>query len=64
MRFFIWSLSLAVATTCLAADPIPLWPHSAPGEKGDLGPELDTTKPSDNSSSHFGARSARFLAVW
>lgn len=25
--------------------PIPLWPGEAPGEKGDIGPETDTTKP-------------------
>ena len=27
---------------------IELWPNGAPGEKGDLGEEKDTTKPSDN----------------
>jgi len=26
---------------------IPLWPQGAPGERGDIGPETDTTKPSD-----------------
>jgi len=28
--------------------PIQLWPDGAPGEKGDLGEEKDTTKPTDN----------------
>src|SRR2546421_8583771 len=27
------------------ADPIALWPGTAPGEKGDIGKEVDTTKP-------------------
>src|SRR3954464_15315838 len=27
------------------AEPIPLWPGVAPGEKGDIGEEKDTTKP-------------------
>ncbi len=26
-------------------DALPLWPDKAPGEKGDIGPEADTTKP-------------------
>ncbi len=30
-----------------APAPIPLWPGSAPGETGDLGPERDTTGPKD-----------------
>src|SRR5512133_821327 len=33
-----------------AAEPakvIPLWPTDAPGEKGDIGEEHDTTKPTD-----------------
>ena len=48
---------LLLATVCaftsssiLAAEiskPIPLWPGAAPGEKGDLGPEVDQTKPTD-----------------
>jgi len=35
--------------TVLAADatPIALWPGLAPGEKGDIGEEKDTTKPTD-----------------
>jgi acetyl esterase/lipase len=43
---------LALLTlTSLAADPrppTPLWPQTAPGEKGDYGPEVDITKPTDN----------------
>jgi acetyl esterase/lipase len=31
-----------------AADPILLWPQTAPGDKGDLGEEKDTTRPTDN----------------
>src|SRR5262249_48316522 len=49
----------AVLLTCVlvfvarqaAADPpkpILLWPNGAPGEKGDIGEERDTTKPTDN----------------
>jgi len=44
----------ALALTCLGfslrADPpvIRLWPGAAPGDKGGLGEEADTTKPSDN----------------
>ena len=48
LRYSCVSLLLAVAAGCYAADsPIPLWPKGAPGEKGDLGPERDTTKPTD-----------------
>ena len=41
-------LILAVSLAS-AAEPIPihLWPHGAPGEAGSLGPEKNTTKPSD-----------------
>ena len=28
-----------------APKPIPVWPDAVPGEKGDIGPEVDTTKP-------------------
>ncbi len=40
----------AAATPAAAADPqpIPLWPDVAPGEKGDIGPEVDKTKPDPN----------------
>ena len=41
--------ALLLATTAFAApEPIPLWPKGAPGEKGDLPPEADTTKPGDH----------------
>lgn len=36
--------SAAVALTA-PADPMPLWPGVAPGDKGDIGEEHDTTKP-------------------
>lgn len=39
---------LAGALRTGAAEPIPLWPARAPGETEQLGPEQDTTKPSDN----------------
>jgi acetyl esterase/lipase len=42
---------LALALPVRAADedpkPIPLWPGDAPGEKGDIGPEKDTSKPGE-----------------
>lgn len=39
---------LCLAAAGFAADPsVPLWPKGAPGEKGDSGPERDTTKPGD-----------------
>src|SRR5687768_17278500 len=44
------SVSLATATTCLAAapkEPVRLWPKGAPSEKGGLPPETDLTKPTD-----------------
>lgn len=47
MRALTWFLSLAAVTTSLAADPIALWPHGAPGTNTNLSPELNTTKPSD-----------------
>jgi acetyl esterase/lipase len=38
--------TVAAAAVSYAADPpIPLWPKTAPGEKGDIGPERDTTGP-------------------
>jgi acetyl esterase/lipase len=44
-------LALALCTPLLHADPaqtvINLWPDTAPGEKGDIGEEKDTTKPTD-----------------
>lgn len=44
------SCLFALITAALAAadsTPIPLWPGTPPGEKGGLGPEKDTTKPTD-----------------
>src|SRR5262249_6962086 len=40
---------LFLSASLLAADPtpIPLWPSTAPGEKGDIGEEKDITKPTD-----------------
>ncbi len=39
-------IMIATATIALAAsNPIALWPKTAPGEKGDIGEEVDTTKP-------------------
>jgi acetyl esterase/lipase len=35
------------AATAFAADPIPLWPNGAPGEKGDIGEERDMSKPGE-----------------
>src|SRR5271170_1992221 len=37
---------LAVLTAS-ASEPLALWPKGAPGEKGDIGVERDTTKPGD-----------------
>src|SRR5260370_1107411 len=40
-----------ISPAALAADKheiISLWPKGAPGEKGDIGPEQDTTKPNEN----------------
>ena len=46
----ILCLFVFVAAVLAAADsaPLPLWPRTPPGEKGALGPEGDTTKPTDN----------------
>lgn len=44
-------LILSDASTAVAAKPtrtIEVWPGTAPGEKGDIGEEKDTTKPTDN----------------
>ncbi len=38
-------LALFLATASFAAEPIPLWPNGAPGEKGGLEPERDMSKP-------------------
>lgn len=47
MRLYACLLSVVLATASLAAEPIRLWPQGAPDETGKLGPEGDTTKPSD-----------------
>ena len=39
-------LMFLIAFAVHAADPIVLWPKGAPGEKGDIGEEKDTTGPS------------------
>ena len=38
---------LPIAARCAEPEPIRLWPKEAPGEKGDIGAEADTTKPTD-----------------
>jgi acetyl esterase/lipase len=45
MRFLAWFILLAAATTSMAVETMPLWPNGAPGEKGDLGPEVNVSKP-------------------
>ena len=46
MKFL--ALMLLVPVLALAAPKeIPLWPKGAPGEKGNIGPEKDMTKPTD-----------------
>src|ERR1035441_7890818 len=42
-------LSIFIAAALAAAEPapLPLWPGTPPGEQAALGPEMDTTKPSD-----------------
>ncbi|HEY5227843.1 MAG TPA: alpha/beta hydrolase [Opitutaceae bacterium] len=43
-----FALALLSASLCLGAEtPVNLWPGAAPGEKGDLPPEADVTKPTD-----------------
>jgi acetyl esterase/lipase len=42
--------ALFAALDCFSSEPIKiveLWPNGAPGEKGDIGEERDTTKPTD-----------------
>lgn len=48
-------LSLAAARGFAQAPtaPIPLWPGTAPGEKGDIGEEKDTTKPGQDKGRHI-----------
>ncbi|HWD18802.1 MAG TPA: alpha/beta hydrolase [Verrucomicrobiae bacterium] len=47
MKSLAWLLALAIVTSARAADPIPLWPHGAPGETSDRGAEQDTSKPGE-----------------
>ena len=48
MRNILASLVfIFVALTVDASDPLVLWLKGAPGEKGDIGVERDTTKPGD-----------------
>ncbi|MEA3213178.1 MAG: hypothetical protein QOE70_6235 [Chthoniobacter sp.] len=43
------SLAVALARLSFAvSEPIPLWAGDAPGEKGDIGEEKDTSKPTDH----------------
>jgi acetyl esterase/lipase len=41
-------LLLFLCLTASATEPMSLWPAAAPGEKGDIGEEHDTSKPGDN----------------
>ena len=38
---------IAAVLAAAESNPIPLWPGTPPGDKGGLGPEKDTTKPTD-----------------
>jgi acetyl esterase/lipase len=40
----------AIRQAAPQAEPIPVWPDKVPGEKGDIGPETDTTKPGQDGS--------------
>jgi acetyl esterase/lipase len=40
-------LLFSVVLAAGASEPLPLWPNGAPGEKGDIGAEQDTTKAGD-----------------
>lgn len=42
---FVLTAALAVGQDAGGPKQIPLWPQAAPGEKGDIGVEADTTKP-------------------
>jgi acetyl esterase/lipase len=48
--FVLVAFSFVLSPLVATADepqPIPLWPSDAPGEKGDIGPERDTSKPGE-----------------
>jgi acetyl esterase/lipase len=40
-------IGFVAVLTAKAAEPMTLWPNGAPGEKGDIGVEHDTSKPGD-----------------
>ena len=42
------AFALAFSSGAVNADEIKIWPDKAPGETAELGPEKDTTKPTDN----------------
>lgn len=39
------STGVGLRQAAQTTDPMPVWPDKVPGEKGDIGPEADTTKP-------------------
>ena len=45
---FLAATFLASAVVQAAAEPVVLWPAGAPGDKGGLPPEADTSKPGEN----------------
>lgn len=45
---FICAAIAALFAVAAAASEIRIWPDKAPGETADIGPEKDTTKPTDN----------------
>jgi acetyl esterase/lipase len=47
LKFSCTMLLLAAALAAADSTPLPLWPGTPPGDKGSLGPEKDTTKPTD-----------------
>lgn len=47
VSFLMASGAAPLASGAGVPEPIPLWPKGAPNEKGEVGPEHDTTKPSD-----------------
>src|SRR5713101_963234 len=49
-RLGLVCIALFTALNCFSSEPIKvieLWPNGAPGEKGNIGEEKDTTKPTD-----------------
>lgn len=45
---FLSALFVEPASAAKPSTVIELWPSTAPGERGDIGAEMDTTKPADN----------------